>query len=118
MIYKDRQMMKWQGFVLSEHNEDMQYHNRKKLKPIVLDEQSIEIFNEMLLLSQERKSIVRIISLTFSDQFGEETISEGYVWKFDVINKGVWLRDKFGEKGDFVAIDSIQMIEEVDSSVI
>ncbi|MEH6942941.1 YolD-like family protein [Bacillus sp. JJ722] len=115
MAYRDRGMMKWQGFVLTEHNEDMNYHNRKKTAPIFLDEQSLELFNEMLLLSHQNQTSIRIEYANHLNPYEIVKHSTGYVWKYDAILKGIYLKDTEGIKGEFIPITEIRSISEVDS---
>ncbi|MEH6943121.1 YolD-like family protein [Bacillus sp. JJ722] len=115
MAYQDRGMMKWQGFVLSEHNEDMSYHNRKKTVPIFLDEQSLELFNEMLLLSHKNQSTIKIEYAYTHDPYESVKHAIGYVWKYDAIIKGIHLKHIDGTKGEFIPITEIRSISEVDS---
>ncbi|WP_042348450.1 YolD-like family protein [Bacillus massiliigorillae] len=112
MAYQDRGMMKWQGFVLSEHSEDISYHDRKKISPIILDEQTIEQFNEMLQESHEYHSPLKITSSNPNNLYDAIKYSIGYVWKYDAIKKGIVVKQEDGTQ-EFIAIDSIRHISEV-----
>jgi len=110
-MYKDRGMQKWQGFMLSEHNEDIKYHNRSKIQSIFLDEQELEMFNVLLQLSMENKTIIKIISSIFNDEYGKIIETIGCVKKYDPIEQKVQLMDIQNNKVN-IAIKQIQSIEE------
>ncbi|MFS0781459.1 YolD-like family protein [Bacillus sp. 1P06AnD] len=109
----DRGMMKWQGFVLSEHNEDMVYHNRAKTTAIILDEQTVELFNELLLLSYKNQTVIHIEYANGGNPYEPITCAIGYVYKHDALLKGVYLKLTDGSKSKIIPISEIRSITEV-----
>ena len=111
-MYKDRGMQKWQGFMLSEHNEDIHYHNKTKIQPVFLEEQELEMFNVLLQLSMENKTIIKITSSIFHDEYGKIIETIGYVKKYDPIEQNIQLMDIQNNKVN-IGIKQIQSIEEL-----
>jgi hypothetical protein len=66
MLYNDRKMLKWQGFLLSEHVEQLKKLKIEK-KNVTYDEQAKELFDRVLHTSiQTGKEVVLEM-----DTFGE-----------------------------------------------
>lgn len=63
-LYPDRGMIKWQGFLLSEHNEQLQ-QTSNEAPPLFLDEQALEEMNQLVLESYHLKKPVSIEVNTF-----------------------------------------------------
>lgn len=113
MAYQDRCMMKWQGFMLSEHSEDIQLHNRKKVNPIELDEQTILLFNEMLLNSYKSQLLIEIEYYNPNNLYEQMKAITGYVCKFNQTDHSIQLIQSDGIKGGSISIHSIQSVREV-----
>lgn len=65
-LYDDRKMIKWMGFFLSEHNEQL---SAEKRKPVIIEpkeEQSIEEITKLLKMMWEKR-LVCSIQLNFID---------------------------------------------------
>lgn len=61
-MYQDRGMLKWQGFMLSEHTADIAYadHEAKKVEKPLLDEYQIEEYEQLITASLESNDYLRI----------------------------------------------------------
>ncbi|OLN22233.1 hypothetical protein BTO30_10825 [Domibacillus antri] len=68
MLYNDRKMLKWQGFMLSEHAEQMQETVIEK-NPILLDEQAKDIFDRVLAASVHYGKPIEIKMMTFGEPY-------------------------------------------------
>lgn len=53
MLYPDRGMLKWQGFILSDHNEVMDFERAVRAAAIEDPAQDPEVWNRLLQRSQE-----------------------------------------------------------------
>lgn len=59
-LYEDRKMIKWMGFFLSEHNEQL---SAEKKKPVIIEpkeEQSIEEITKLLKMMWEKRLVCSI----------------------------------------------------------
>ena len=82
MIYPDRCMMKWQGYLLSDHNEAME--EEKGYEDMVIsvsrkDPQEYERWNEILLYSLMEKAPV---SFEYVDEEHNVKYFKGYVRRY------------------------------------
>ncbi len=71
-LYKDRGMLKWQGFLLAEHSEQLQTKNTEAA-PLYLDEQALEEFNQLVCESYHLKKPISIQVNTFGLPYIEGT---------------------------------------------
>lgn len=71
-LYPDRGMVKWQGFLLAEHSE--QLHTKEtEAFPLYLDEQALEEFNRLVFQSFHFKKPVIVQVNTFGLPYIEGT---------------------------------------------
>ena len=80
-IYADRRMKKWQGFFLSEHNE--QLSENKKNNPIISakEEQTIEEISKVLKMMWEKRLVCSIqLNLTENGSYYPDIVGtiEGF----------------------------------------
>ncbi|OMP66168.1 YolD-like family protein [Domibacillus epiphyticus] len=68
MLYPDRKMLKWQGMMLAEHNEQIKEEAKKIVKKeIFFDEQQHEEFDRIVQASLHLKKEVIFEMNTFGD---------------------------------------------------
>lgn len=65
-LYDDRKMIKWMGFFLSEHNEQLSAEKKKMVTIEAKEEQSIEEITKILKTMWEKR-LVCSIQLNFID---------------------------------------------------
>ena len=111
-MYQDRGMMKWMGFILSEHSEDIKMRNKKETSPIFLDEQAITQYNDLLCESYEFHSTIKIASSNPHNLHDAVKNFIGYVSKYDFIKKGILFRLEDGTQ-EFIPFISIRLVSEV-----
>lgn len=74
--YNDRKMAKWQGLILSEHNEAVNQlkENNKKIT-IEKEKQSLEIISELIAYSYSQKKTVSIqVDCLFNGHYEDDLI--------------------------------------------
>ncbi|KIL74653.1 hypothetical protein [Bacillus badius] len=92
MLYKDRKMVKWQGFLLSEHAEQPRTVE-EEIIDITIDEQQKELFDRILSQSHHLKVPVTITLNTFGGPYIKVTGTVQLIHNkpgfFKVIGKGI-----------------------------
>ena len=108
MDIKDRGLMKWRGFMMPEHIEQLHdmYEDYEKEKKPILDEYQLREIDEKLAAAQEYN--LPVIFELWIDGFFEE--AEGIVHKVDNLNKIVWVNAINGELVK-VDMDSVVGVE-------
>ncbi|RJS62383.1 hypothetical protein CJ483_21985 [Bacillus sp. PK3_68] len=111
MLYEDRKMLKWQGFMLSEHTEQLQ-ETKPVVKEIAIDEQQKEVFDRVLRYAYNQQLPVTVHLNTFGYPYMEVT---GVIQSFHhkpnhlkVLGKGVICTK------DIVAVDFANKKDEGD----
>lgn len=109
-MYQDRGMMKWQGFFLSEHTEDIgraAYEAKKEKKP-QLDEYQIEEFETLIANSMDSDYFLRM--RLWKDGFIRERVVK--VNFIDHITKNLIALDKENQSHiiSFNSIIDVQLI--------
>ena len=91
MSYQDRGMLKWQGFMLSDHLEDIEKvnHDSKKIEKPLLDEYQIEEYEIRICEAMEYNSALKIS--IWVDGFIEEKIVK--VHYLDNVKKQIRAKD-------------------------
>lgn len=90
MIYEDRKMLKWKGFLLTEHTEQLQEKEVEK-EEIIIDEQEKERFDQIINRSYHLKLPVKLLLNTFGHPYMEVT---GVVQSIDHESKRLKLMGK------------------------
>lgn len=81
--YQDRGMRKWQGFFLSDHKKGLKgVEKEKKSKPVIKEQQSLELITQKLKMSYEHKKIV-VIQLVHITSDNEVTELSGIIRGFN-----------------------------------
>jgi hypothetical protein len=93
---KDRGIIKWQPFMMPEHNKLLRNlaEEQNRIDKPILDEYELEEINQKLILAFEDKLPVKI--KVFSSGYVE--VLEGLILKLDPINKSLRLETKDGLK--------------------
>lgn len=83
MLYNDRKMLKWQGFLLSEHNQQLEYLNAlNQNPPLRKPRQSLEEITQSLAFSYLEHRLV-LIQLNEKEDGNYRSDLEGIVRGFD-----------------------------------
>lgn len=72
LLYNDRKMMKWQGFLLSEHAEQLKKVKAERRR-VILDEQAKELFDWMIHVSYYSRLPLLVHLNTFGEPYIEVT---------------------------------------------
>lgn len=68
MLYDDRKMIKWQGFMLSEHAEQIKKGKIEK-ETATADEQTKELFDRRIYISYHSQLPIRVSLNTFGEAY-------------------------------------------------
>lgn len=68
LLYNDRKMLKWQGFRLSEHVEQLKQVKIQK-KRVIVDEQTRELFDWMIHISYSSQQPLLVYLNTFGEPY-------------------------------------------------
>lgn len=80
-LYADRKMKKWQGFFLSEHNEQLSEEKKKSVIIVAKEEQTIEEISKALKTMWEKRLVCSIqLNLTENGSYYPDIVGtvEGF----------------------------------------